>query len=78
MPDPTTITKQKDAYLKMLDEQVKQRTKQVVRSEQLASVGFLAAGVAGENKGTPEEKRLTAWTGFAQTLFCRNEFLYLK
>ena len=31
-----------------LDEQVKQRTKEVVRSEQLASVGFLAAGVAHE------------------------------
>ena len=39
---------------------------------------FLVAGVAGETKGTPEEKRLMAWTGFAQTLFCRNEFLYLK
>ncbi len=39
---------------------------------------FLAAEVAGETKGTPEEKRLVAWTGFAQTLFCRNEFLYLK
>jgi signal transduction histidine kinase len=31
-----------------LDEQVKQRTKEVVRGEQLASVGFLAAGVAHE------------------------------
>jgi two-component system NtrC family sensor kinase len=31
-----------------LDRQVKQRTKEVVRSEQMASVGFLAAGVAHE------------------------------
>lgn len=31
-----------------LDRQVRERTKQVVRSEQLASVGFLAAGIAHE------------------------------
>ncbi len=31
-----------------LDRQVKQRTKEVVRSEQMASVGFLAAGVSHE------------------------------
>ncbi|MCA9257807.1 MAG: HAMP domain-containing histidine kinase [Planctomycetales bacterium] len=31
-----------------LDRQVRERTKQVVRSEQLASVGFLAAGVSHE------------------------------
>lgn len=31
-----------------LDQQVRQRTKEVVRSEQLASVGFLAAGLAHE------------------------------
>src|SRR6185369_7927279 len=31
-----------------LDAQVKQRTKEVVRGEQMASVGFLAAGVAHE------------------------------
>jgi signal transduction histidine kinase len=31
-----------------LDRQVKQRTKEVLRSDQLASVGFLAAGVAHE------------------------------
>jgi len=31
-----------------LDSQVRERTKQVVRSEQLASVGFLAAGVSHE------------------------------
>ena len=31
-----------------LDQKVRERTQEVVRSEQLASVGFLAAGVAHE------------------------------
>ena len=39
---------------------------------------FLAAVVAAEAAGTPEAKRLAAWSSFAQTLFCRNEFLYLR
>ena len=41
-------------------------------------IEFLDSSVEAEEKGTPAEKWLAAWTGFAQTLFCRNEFLYLK
>lgn len=37
-----------DREIKERDELVRQRTKEVVRSEQLAGVGFLAAGVAHE------------------------------
>jgi two-component system, NtrC family, sensor kinase len=42
------MTNRFEAIRDDLDRQVQQRTRQVVRSEQLASVGFLAAGVAHE------------------------------
>lgn len=47
----TAMNDMTDAFQRIrdhLDEQVRQRTREVVRSEQMASVGFLAAGVAHE------------------------------
>ncbi|MCA9126972.1 MAG: HAMP domain-containing histidine kinase [Planctomycetales bacterium] len=49
-----------------LNEKVKQRTREVVRSEQLASVGFLAAGVAHEINNPLAS---IAWS--AEALECR-------
>jgi len=48
MPDPATIAKQKDAYMKMLDEQVKQGT-QVLEAQVKHQKGYLL-GQADQQK----------------------------
>lgn len=58
-----------------LDRQVQERTKQVVRNEQLASVGFLAAGVAHEINNPLASIAMCAESlegRLAETLDCNN------
>jgi hypothetical protein len=49
-------------------------------SEVMEVAGFLAAyqKQAATSGRKPEETRLSAWQSFCQTLFCRNEFLYVE
>jgi len=46
-------------------------------AELAATTKFLAEYQKKDNVRKPEESRLAAWQSFCQTLFCRNEFLYL-
>jgi len=39
---------------------------------------FLAEYVKRDATRKPDEARLSAWQSFCQTLFCRNEFLYIE
>ena len=46
-------------------------------AELAATTKFLAEYQKRDTARKPEEARLAAWQSFCQTLFCRNEFLYL-
>ncbi len=57
MPDPATIAKQKDAYMKMLDEQVKQGT-QVLEAQVKHQKEYLL-GQADQQK--KQVRRKSTW-----------------
>ena len=50
---------------------------QPARSAVLSETKFLEEYQKKDTARKPEESRLAAWQSFCQTLFCRNEFLYL-
>lgn len=48
------------------------------RGQEVERVLEFLRAVVGSRSGTVDEQRLAAWGAWAQTLFCRNEFLYLR
>ena len=58
MPDPSTIAKQKDAYMKMLDEQVKQGTQVLEAQVKHQKVLVTTIRTCGCREGTRSTRRI--------------------